>query len=80
MGELGKISSKFILCDLVRNSHDQSVLKSIDVTRRNLVLTTVRAERVKEIFGINEKIIIVSYDVKNHLHLGDCYLPRPSPR
>ena len=68
------------MCDLVRNSHDQSVLKSIDVTRRNLVLTTVRAERVKEIFGINEKIIIVSYDVKNYLHLGDCYLPRPSPR
>ena len=27
-------------CDHVRNSHDHSVLKSIDITRRNLMLIT----------------------------------------
>ena len=37
-GEVDKISSKFILCDQVCNSHDHSVLQSIDVTRRNLML------------------------------------------
>ena len=29
-GEVDKISSKFIICDHVRNSHDHSVLQSID--------------------------------------------------
>ena len=37
-GEVDKISSKFILCDHVRNSHDHSVLQSIDITSRNLNL------------------------------------------
>ena len=37
------MSSKLILCDRVRNSHDHSVLQSIDVTRRNLMLITLRA-------------------------------------
>ena len=46
-GEVDKISSKFILCDHVRNSHDHSVLQSIDFTRRNLMLITLRAWRVK---------------------------------
>ena len=41
------MSSKFILCDHVRNSHDHSVLQSIDITRRNLMLITLRALRVK---------------------------------
>ena len=41
-GEVHKISSKFILCDHVRNSHDYSVLQNIDITRRNLTLITVR--------------------------------------
>ena len=42
-GEVDKISSKFILCDHVRNSHDHSVLQNIDITRRNLMLITLRA-------------------------------------
>ena len=40
------MSSKLILCDRVRNSHDHSVLQSIDVTRRNLMLITLRAFKV----------------------------------
>ena len=39
-GEVDKISNKFILCDHVRSSHDHSVLQSIDITRRNLMLIT----------------------------------------
>ena len=42
-GEVEKISSKFILCDHVCNSHDHSVVQSIDITRRNLMLITFRA-------------------------------------
>ena len=42
-GEVDKISSKFILCDHVHNSLDRSVLQSIDITRRNLMLITLRA-------------------------------------
>ena len=43
-GEVDKISSKFILCDHVRNSHDHSILQiSIDITRRNFMLITHRA-------------------------------------
>ena len=38
-----KMSSKFILRDHVRNSHDHSVLQSTDITRRNLILITLRA-------------------------------------
>ena len=45
-GEVDKISSKFIVCDHVRNSHDHSVLQSIDITIRNLMLITLRALRV----------------------------------
>ena len=41
------MSRKFILGDHVRNSHNHSVLQSIDITRRNLMLITLRAERVK---------------------------------
>ena len=41
--KLIKISSRFILCDHVRNSHDHSVLQSIDITKRNLMLITLRA-------------------------------------
>ena len=33
---------KFILCDHIRNSLDHSVLQSIDITRRNLMLITLR--------------------------------------
>ena len=42
-GEVDKISSTFILCDHVLNSHDHSVSQSIDITRRNLMLITLRA-------------------------------------
>ena len=42
-GEVDKKSSKFILCDHVHNSHDHSVLQSIDIARRNLMLITLRA-------------------------------------
>ena len=38
-----EFSSKLILCDHVRNSHDLSVLPSIDITRRNWMLITLRA-------------------------------------
>ena len=38
-----KISSKFILCDHVRNSNDHSVLQGIDITRRNLMLINLGA-------------------------------------
>ena len=41
-GEVDKISSKFIFCDHVRNSHEHSVLQSIDITRKNLMLITLR--------------------------------------
>ena len=37
------MSSKFVFCDRVRNSHEYSVLISIDITRRNLMLITLRA-------------------------------------
>ena len=37
-GEVDKISSKFILSDHIRNSHDHSVLQSIDITRRKFLL------------------------------------------
>ena len=47
-----KISSKFILCDNICNSHDHSVLQSIDITRRNLMLITLGAWRVKWIVKI----------------------------
>ena len=43
VGEVGKTFSKFILCDHVLNSHDHSVLQSIDITRRNLMLISLRA-------------------------------------
>ena len=39
--EVDKISSK--LCDHVHNSHEHSVLQSIDITRRNLMLITLKA-------------------------------------
>ena len=45
--EVDKILRKFILCDHVFISYDQSVLQSIDITRRNLMLITLRAKRVK---------------------------------
>ena len=41
------ITYQAIVCDHVRNSHDHSVLQSIDITRRNLMLITLRAQRVK---------------------------------
>ena len=44
--QVDKISRKFILCDHVHNSHDHSVLQSNDITRRNLMLITLRAQRV----------------------------------
>ena len=37
------ISSKYILCDHVLNSHDHSVLQSIDITGRNLMLIALGA-------------------------------------
>ena len=43
LSEVHKISSKFILCDHVHNSHDHSVLQKIDITRRNLMLITLKA-------------------------------------
>ena len=43
VGRSFKISSKFILCDQVRNPHDHSVLQRINTTRRNLMLITLRA-------------------------------------
>ena len=42
-GKVDKISSKFILCDHVLNSHDHSVLQSIVITRANLMLITLKA-------------------------------------
>ena len=42
-GGVDKALSKFILCDHVPNSNDHSVLQSIDITRRNLMLITLRA-------------------------------------
>ena len=45
-GEVAKITSKLILCDHVRNSHDHAVLQSIDIIRTNLMLITLRAYRV----------------------------------
>ena len=42
-GEVDKKSlTKFIFCDHVCNSHDRYVLQSIDITRRNLMLITLR--------------------------------------
>ena len=35
-----KISGKFILCDHVRNSHEHSILQTINITWRNLILNT----------------------------------------
>ena len=36
------------MCDHVLNSHDHPVLKSSDITKRNLTLITLKALRVKE--------------------------------
>ena len=36
------------MCDHVRNSHDHSVLQSIDITRRNLMLITLGLKGLKE--------------------------------
>ena len=47
VGRSCKILRKFILCDHVFISYDQSVLQSIDITRRNLMLINLRAQRVK---------------------------------
>ena len=47
-GEVDNISDKYILCDHVCNSHDHSVLQSIDITRRNLMLITLRTKRVNK--------------------------------
>ena len=44
MEEVDKISSKFILRDHVRNSHDHSVLQSIHIRRSNLMLVTLRVK------------------------------------
>ena len=41
--KLIKYQTKNILCDHVLNSHDHSVLQSIAITRRNLMLITLRA-------------------------------------
>ena len=41
-GDIDTISSKLILCDHVRNSHDDSVLQSIDISSRNLMLITLK--------------------------------------
>ena len=46
-GEVDEISSKFIMCDHVCNSHDHSVLQNIAITRRNLTLISLIAQRVK---------------------------------
>ena len=44
VGEVDKlISSKYIFCDHVLNSHDRSVLQSIDITGRNLILIALGA-------------------------------------
>ena len=43
VGEVDKISSKYILCHHVLNSHDHSVLQSIDITGRNLMLIALGA-------------------------------------
>ena len=51
--EVDKISSKFILCDHLHNSHDHSVLQSIDITWGKLMLITLRAQRVKRPFERN---------------------------
>ena len=40
-GEVDKISSHFISFDRVHNSHDLSVLQSIDILKRNLMLITL---------------------------------------
>ena len=47
VGRNDKMSRKFILGDHVRNSHNHSVLQSIDITGRDLMLITLRASRVK---------------------------------
>ena len=41
--KLIKYQANFILCDHVRNTHDHSDLQSIDITRKNLMLITLRA-------------------------------------
>ena len=41
MGEVVEVSIRFIWCDNVLNSHDHSVLKSID--KRNFMLIVLRA-------------------------------------
>ena len=40
VGEVGKTLSKFISCDHVLNPHDHSVVQSIAITQRNLILIT----------------------------------------
>ena len=39
------MSNKFILCVQVRNSHDHSILQSINTTRGNLMLVTLLASK-----------------------------------
>ena len=42
-----------MLCDHVRNSHDRSVLQSIDITRKDLMLITVRACYTNDITNVS---------------------------
>ena len=43
VGQFVEVSIRIFLCDHVLNSHDHSVLQSIDITRRKLMLITLRA-------------------------------------
>ena len=47
LGELVYTSGQFIFGDHFRNSHDLYVLQCTDMMRRNLMLITIGAERVK---------------------------------
>ena len=65
------MSSKFILGDHVHNSHDHSVLQSIDIIRRNLMLITLRAERVKR--GLRQTLPPDKYLVRRVGGVKLCY-------
>ena len=55
------------MCDDVCNSHDNSVLHSIDITRRNLMLITLKGSKGLVIF-----VLLSCWSIVNNIIL--CFL------
>ena len=59
------------LYDHVHNSHDHFVLQSIDITRRNLILITLRAKGLKSIFKVKSEKQKSKVDLRTRVYLHE---------